>query len=70
MTSTPSCCSAWDYDSGLTSDSQLPILSELEQIPYRLLSDWRPCMEDLFDVGEELAVFRSDEEARELAAPA
>ena len=32
-----------------------------------LLSDWRPCMEKLFEVGEELVVFRSLEEARELA---
>ncbi|MFW6303070.1 MAG: glycosyltransferase family protein, partial [Candidatus Sumerlaeota bacterium] len=32
-----------------------------------LLSDWRPCMADLFEPGEELIVFHSTEEACELA---
>ena len=32
-----------------------------------LLSDWRACMGDLFDVGEELVAFHSFEEARALA---
>ena len=32
-----------------------------------LLSDWRPCMAELFDPDSELAVFHSPEEARELA---
>lgn len=33
-----------------------------------VLGQWRPSVADLFDVGEELAVYRSDEEARDLAA--
>jgi spore maturation protein CgeB len=33
-----------------------------------VLSDWRPCMAELFDIGEELIVFHSADEAHELAA--